>query len=76
MSEFCTLDLKRHLDKKANYHTHTTRCKHANGTEREYIEKAIEAGYQVLGFSDHSPYICLISFIYVIYFSLHSKQLS
>ena len=57
MSEFCTLDLKRHFDKKANYHTHTTRCKHANGTEREYIEKAIEAGYQVLGFSDHSPYI-------------------
>jgi histidinol-phosphatase (PHP family) len=22
----------------ANYHTHTTRCKHAVGTEREYIE--------------------------------------
>ena len=57
MNGFCKLDLKQHLDKKANYHTHTTRCKHASGTEREYIEKAIEAGYQVLGFSDHSPYI-------------------
>ncbi len=57
MNTFCTLDLKQHLDKKANYHTHTTRCKHASGTEREYIEKAIEAGYKVLGFSDHSPYI-------------------
>lgn len=57
MNSFCTLDLIKHLDKKANYHTHTPRCKHAHGTEREYIEKAIEAGYQVLGFSDHSPYI-------------------
>lgn len=41
--------------KRANYHTHTTRCKHAIGTEREYIETAIEAGLEVLGFSDHVP---------------------
>lgn len=41
---------------EANYHTHTWRCKHARGTEREYVEKAIEAGFRVLGFSDHSPY--------------------
>lgn len=39
----------------ANYHTHTTRCKHARGTEREYIEAAIRAGIQILGFSDHVP---------------------
>jgi len=39
----------------ANYHTHTTRCKHAVGTEREYIEAAISAGYKILGFSDHTP---------------------
>ena len=39
-----------------NYHTHTTRCKHANGEDREYVEKAIERGLQVLGFSDHAPY--------------------
>ena len=38
-----------------NYHTHTYRCHHAFGTEREYIEKAIEAGFTVLGFSDHTP---------------------
>lgn len=42
--------------KKANYHTHTWRCKHAKGTEREYIEQAIEAGMEVLGFSDHVPW--------------------
>ena len=27
----------------ANYHTHTWRCKHAVGTEREYVEQAIAA---------------------------------
>ena len=42
---------------KANYHTHTSRCHHATGTEREYIEAAIENGIQVLGFSDHTPYL-------------------
>lgn len=41
--------------KRANYHTHTARCKHATGTEREYIEAAIKAGMEVLGFSDHVP---------------------
>lgn len=39
----------------ANYHTHTTRCNHANGTEREYIESAIKNGFKILGFSDHTP---------------------
>ncbi|MBQ2765773.1 MAG: histidinol-phosphatase [Clostridia bacterium] len=39
----------------ANYHTHTARCHHASGTEREYIETAIARGLKVLGFSDHSP---------------------
>ncbi len=38
-----------------NLHTHTTRCNHAKGTEREYIERAIEGGFQILGFSDHAP---------------------
>lgn len=41
---------------KFNYHTHTYRCKHANGTDEEYILAAIEAGYTSLGFSDHAPY--------------------
>lgn len=42
---------------KANYHTHTKRCHHATGEDREYVEGAIEKGLKVLGFSDHSPYI-------------------
>lgn len=40
----------------ANYHTHTFRCNHARGSEREYIETAISRGLSVLGFSDHVPY--------------------
>ncbi|MBQ9967344.1 MAG: histidinol-phosphatase [Oscillospiraceae bacterium] len=39
----------------ANYHTHTWRCNHASGTERDYIEGAIRAGIKILGFSDHTP---------------------
>ena len=39
----------------ANYHTHTWRCNHAAGTEREYIEKAIASGIKILGLSDHTP---------------------
>lgn len=41
----------------ANYHTHTFRCGHASGTEREYIENAIRGGFKILGFSDHSPFL-------------------
>ena len=39
-----------------NYHSHTWRCKHAGGTEEEYIRRAIDAGYRVFGFADHSPW--------------------
>ncbi|MBQ9801560.1 MAG: histidinol-phosphatase [Clostridia bacterium] len=38
-----------------NYHTHTARCRHASGTERGYIEKALAAGITKIGFSEHIP---------------------
>lgn len=38
-----------------NYHTHTTRCRHAFGKDRDYVTKAIKSGITVLGFSDHAP---------------------
>lgn len=41
---------------KANYHTHTMRCKHALGKEEEYVRAAIAAGYDQIGFSDHAPW--------------------
>ncbi len=40
----------------ANYHTHTTRCGHAVGTEEAYVQAGIRAGLQILGVSDHTPY--------------------
>ena len=39
----------------ANYHTHTKRCLHAIGEDREYVERAIAEGIKILGFSDHAP---------------------
>ena len=40
----------------ANYHTHTYRCHHAEGCEKEYIENAVRGGLKMLGFTDHTPY--------------------
>jgi len=41
---------------KTNYHTHTTRCKHAEGLDEAYVLAAIEAGFKEIGFSDHAPW--------------------
>jgi len=41
---------------KYNYHTHTARCFHAKGTDEEYVLAAIKAGFDEIGFSDHSPW--------------------
>lgn len=42
---------------QTNYHTHTSRCHHASGSDRDYVERAIATGFTTLGFSDHSPYL-------------------
>ena len=42
---------------KHNYHTHTPRCKHASGSEEEYLKIAIDAGFETFGFSDHAPFL-------------------
>ena len=41
---------------RANYHTHTARCRHAEGNDEAYVQAAMEAGFEVLGFSDHAPF--------------------
>lgn len=41
---------------KANYHTHTTRCHHATGSDESYVISAIKAGFDEIGFSDHAPW--------------------
>lgn len=38
---------------KANYHTHTYLCGHAEGLPIDYVKKAIELGLEHIGISDH-----------------------
>ena len=40
---------------KYNYHTHTSRCNHAAGSDADYARAAYEAGFKTVGFSDHAP---------------------
>lgn len=37
-----------------NFHTHTSRCRHAWGSDEDYVLEAIKQGYQILGFADHT----------------------
>ncbi|MCR4741120.1 MAG: histidinol-phosphatase [Lachnospiraceae bacterium] len=48
-------DKDQRLYVRENLHTHTFRCNHATGTEREYIEEAVRVGFTDFGFSDHTP---------------------
>ena len=38
---------------KYNFHSHTTRCGHAQGTDEEYVIAAIKEGFRYYGMSDH-----------------------
>ncbi len=40
-----------------NLHTHTIRCGHASGSDREYVEQAVRNGLTTLGFADHMPFV-------------------
>ena len=40
---------------RIDIHNHTTRCNHAEGSIDEYIQKAIELGIDIYGFSEHAP---------------------
>ncbi len=48
---------------KTNFHTHTFRCKHAAGTDEEYVKAALTAGFDVLGFADHAPWAYATKYI-------------
>ncbi|MBQ4106000.1 MAG: hypothetical protein IJC73_00290 [Lentisphaeria bacterium] len=41
---------------RTNLHTHTPRCKHAEGTAAEYCRFAARMGLTRLGFSEHAPF--------------------
>ena len=40
---------------KSNYHTHTYRCRHAVGSEKEMILAAYQSHLKVIGMSEHVP---------------------
>ena len=40
---------------RIDLHNHTTRCNHAEGTVDEYIQRAIDLGIDIYGFSEHAP---------------------
>lgn len=40
---------------RVDLHNHTTLCNHASGSMEEYVQRAIELGIDVFGFSDHAP---------------------
>lgn len=42
--------------RRTNFHTHVARCRHATGDAEDYVQAAIAAGVEVLGFSDHAPF--------------------
>ena len=45
---------------QTNWHTHTSRCGHAVGTDEEYVQAAIQGGLKTLGFSDHDQDLRLL----------------
>ena len=40
---------------RIDLHNHTVRCNHAEGSVDDYIQKAIELGIDIYGFSEHAP---------------------
>ena len=55
---YCDYKLKEKKDNnylEYNYHTHCNYCDHAKGDIEEYVLKAIDSKYSMLGMSDHGP---------------------
>ncbi|MBN2823801.1 MAG: PHP domain-containing protein, partial [Campylobacterales bacterium] len=40
---------------RVDLHNHTARCNHATGSVDEYLQRAIELGVKIYGFSEHAP---------------------
>ncbi|MDL2234225.1 PHP domain-containing protein [Ruminococcaceae bacterium OttesenSCG-928-L11] len=49
------MDLPKSPAPTTNFHTHTFRCKHAEGDVMDYVKAASEVGITHLGFADHTP---------------------
>lgn len=44
---------------RADYHTHTSLCKHAEGNPFDYLKQALIVGLDEYGIADHSPFPAL-----------------
>lgn len=40
--------------RQTNFHCHTSRCHHAYGQDADFVKAAIQNGFEILGFSDHT----------------------
>lgn len=47
----------KHPSRLFDYHIHTARCNHAEGTMEQYVQAGIAAGLTEMGFSDHLPIV-------------------
>jgi histidinol-phosphatase (PHP family) len=43
----------------ADFHTHTSRCGHAGGSDEEYVEAAVASGLVAIAVTDHVPFYWL-----------------
>lgn len=46
---------RHHVTRLPDYHTHTQRCGHAEGSPAAYVQAAHEAGLLAVGIADHIP---------------------
>jgi len=44
------------INEKTALHLHTWRCRHCEGTEKEFIEKGITLGMETMAFTCHAPF--------------------
>lgn len=57
-----------------NYHTHTKRCRHAEGSDKAYVSAAIQNGFDEIGFSDHAPMLFPKSSLYYSGFRMFPRE--
>ncbi len=57
-----------------DYHLHTSRCCHAEGTMEEYLAEALKAGLVEVGFADHFP-LGLLNYEPRVQVTMHSSEL-
>ena len=50
---------------KANYHTHTFLCNHAEGHVEDYVKQAVAYGFEEIGMCDHGFFLFDFTFLFL-----------